>query len=97
MAVYRNAKKLFDRAREKKPSILFIDEVEGMFTKRGSDNCQSNKRTTNQFLVQMNELESGVLVIGATNLPHHLDSAFLRRFQVFIALLKNYSTKTSVF
>ena len=79
---YRNAKKLFEHAREKKPSILFIDEIDGLFSKRGKNMHNDYKQTTNHFLKEMSELEPGILVVGTTNLPHHLDSAFIRRFQV---------------
>ena len=82
----RNVKELFELARERKPSIIFIDEVDALFASRESHQSESAKRITNQFLVQMNELDGGVLIIGATNLPQNLDTAFIRRFQVVYTL-----------
>lgn len=80
----RNVKELFELARERKPSIIFIDEVDALFASRESHQSESAKRITNQFLVQMNELDGGVLIIGATNLSQNLDTAFIRRFQVVV-------------
>jgi len=79
---------LFNLAREKEPSIIFIDEIDSMLTARGSKNeAESSRRIKTEFLVQFDGVkasadgkEARVLLIGATNLPDQLDEAVLRRF-----------------
>ncbi len=95
-------------AREKKPSIIFIDEVDSMASSRGDGENESTKRVKTEFLVQMQGVgndEKGLLVLGATNIPWGLDSAIRRRFEkrIYIplpdqagrlSLLKNQLSKT---
>ena len=78
---------LFNLAREKSPSIIFIDEIDSMLTARGGKNeAESSRRIKTEFLIQFDgvkkasDTEKRVLVIGATNLPDQLDEAVLRRF-----------------
>ena len=78
-------------AREKKPSIIFIDEVDSLCGSRGDGQNETSKRVLTEFLVQMQGVghdDTGVLVLGATNLPWALDSAIRRRFEkkVYIPL-----------
>lgn len=71
---------VFDRARAKAPSIVFIDEIEGLLPKRNGAEIGSHKREeTNEFLMQLNDAgKSGVLVVGATNRPDLIDDAVMR-------------------
>eukprot|EP01084_Bolivina_argentea_P290674 499352_1 len=84
-------KNLFVMAREKKPSIIFIDEIDSLASKR-SDNEQDNtRRIKTEFLVQMQGVgkdSRGVLTLGATNCPWDLDPAIRRRFakRIYIPL-----------
>lgn len=82
---------LFQMAREQKPSIIFIDEVDSLCSARSSDESESARRIKTEFLVQMQGVgkdNDGVLVLGATNIPWVLDSAIRRRFEkrIFIPL-----------
>jgi vacuolar protein-sorting-associated protein 4 len=84
-------KQLFELARKSKPAIIFIDEIDSLCGKRGEGENESSRRIKTEFLVQMNGVgndQSGVLVLGATNLPWALDSAIRRRFEkrIYIAL-----------
>ena len=78
---------LFEMARERKPSIIFIDEVDSLCGSReggGSSGGDSTSRIKTEFLVQMQGVgkdQDGVLVLGATNIPWTLDSAIRRRFE----------------
>lgn len=78
-------KSLFDRAREKKPSIIFIDEIDSMCVSRdSSSNSSGGQRLLTEFLIQMQGVgkdNSGVLVVGATNLPWLLDPGIIRRLE----------------
>lgn len=71
-------------AREKKPSIIFIDEVDSLCGSRSEGENDSSRRIKTEFLVQMqgvgNDMD-GILVLGATNVPWELDNAIRRRFQ----------------
>lgn len=71
-------------ARDMKPSMIFIDEVDSLCGKRTEGENESSRRIKTEFLVQMDGCgnnQEGVLVMGATNTPWELDDAFRRRFQ----------------
>eukprot|EP01116_Phalansterium_solitarium_P004935 TRINITY_DN16168_c0_g1_i1.p1 TRINITY_DN16168_c0_g1~~TRINITY_DN16168_c0_g1_i1.p1 ORF type:complete len:437 (+),score=126.35 TRINITY_DN16168_c0_g1_i1:116-1426(+) len=77
-------KNLFEMARENKPSIVFIDEVDSLCSSRSDSESESARRIKTEFLVQMNGVgndEDGVLVLAATNIPWALDAAIRRRFE----------------
>jgi len=77
-------KNLFNLARENKPSIIFIDEVDSLCSARGDNDSEASKRIKTEFLVQMQGVGNdtdGILVLGATNIPWVLDSAIRRRFE----------------
>merc|ERR1711953_25218 len=77
-------KNLFELAREHKPSIIFIDEVDSLTSSRSDNESESARRIKTEFLVQMQGVgndNDGVLVLGATNIPWMLDSAIRRRFE----------------
>ena len=87
----RLVKQLFAMAREAKPSIIFIDEVDSLCGTRSEGESEASRRIKTEFLVQMNGVgndESDVLVLGATNIPWALDVAMKRRFEkrVYIPL-----------
>lgn len=70
---------LFDEARKKAPTILFLDEVEAMIMNRSKHNNVSEQGEVNEFLAQLNNCgEDGVMVIAATNEPSLIDPAALR-------------------
>ncbi|KAJ3154116.1 Vacuolar protein sorting-associated protein 4 [Geranomyces michiganensis] len=80
----RLVKQLFMLARENKPAIIFIDEVDSLCGNRGEGESEASRRIKTEFLVQMqgvgNDMQ-GVLVLGATNIPWALDPAIRRRFE----------------
>ena len=74
-------RKIFERARQVAPCIIFFDEIDAMAGKRGMDSgTKVTERVLNQLLAEMDGLENlnNVIVIGATNRPDMLDSALLR-------------------
>jgi len=80
----RLVKQLFEMAREEKPSIVFIDEIDSLCGSRSEGENDSARRIKTEFLVQMQGVGSnqdGVLVLGATNVPWELDPAMRRRFE----------------
>ncbi|KAG9310340.1 P-loop containing nucleoside triphosphate hydrolase protein [Chiua virens] len=75
---------LFEMARENKPAIIFIDEVDSLAGTRNESESDGSRRIKTEFLVQMNGVghdDTGVLVLGATNIPWQLDPAIKRRFE----------------
>jgi SpoVK/Ycf46/Vps4 family AAA+-type ATPase len=74
---------LFDLAYQKQPSVVFIDEIESILSKRSDNENEASKRLKTEFLVQFDGVgsnqEAKVLIIGATNRPQELDTAVLRR------------------
>jgi transitional endoplasmic reticulum ATPase len=77
----RNLHSVFDNARRNRPCVLFFDEVDALGASR-SDLKQSAGRTlVNQFLAELDGAEAnndGLLILGATNAPWHVDAAFRR-------------------
>jgi vacuolar protein-sorting-associated protein 4 len=69
-------------AREMKPAIIFIDEIDSMTGARGDGDSDASRRLKTEFLVQMDGVghdDTGVLVIGATNIPWQIDASIKRR------------------
>ena len=73
---------LFKKAREAKPSIIFIDEIDTLGRRRGRNISGHNEHenTLNSLLAEMDGLNDNtdILIFGATNLPEMLDPALLR-------------------
>lgn len=73
-----NLRRLFERARENRPSVIFIDEIDALAGRRGE--LQIHDSQVNQLLSEIDGVsgQRGVFVIGATNRPDQLDPALLR-------------------
>lgn len=72
---------IFESARQHTPCVLFIDEIDALASKRSDLRNNAGKSLVNQLLSEMDGLSSnneGVLIIGATNVPWHLDPAIMR-------------------
>ena len=70
---------IFQEAREKAPSIIFLDEIDALLKSRDKHNNVSEAGEVNEFLEQLNNCgKDKVLVIGATNKPKEIDEAALR-------------------
>ncbi|MEU1882563.1 ATP-dependent zinc metalloprotease FtsH [Streptosporangium sp. NPDC020072] len=75
---------LFDEARKRAPSIVFIDEIDAIGGRRGSGTVtggnDEREQTLNQLLAEMDGFDqgSGIVVLAATNRPETLDPALLR-------------------
>jgi len=74
---------LFDTAKKSAPSIIFIDEIDAVGRQRGAGlggGHDEREQTLNQMLVEMDgfEVNSGVILVAATNRPDVLDPALLR-------------------
>jgi AFG3 family protein len=98
---------LFNRAKEKAPSIIFIDEIDAVGRSRGRNAFYSGanderESTLNQLLTEMDGFgtNSGVIVLAATNRADILDPALLRpgRFDRHIYLeLPNQKEREEIF
>ncbi|HLC31374.1 MAG TPA: CDC48 family AAA ATPase [Candidatus Nanoarchaeia archaeon] len=74
-------RKVFERARQVSPCIIFFDEIDSLAGKRGVESgTRVTERVLNQLLAEMDGLEGlkDVTVIGATNRPDMIDPAMLR-------------------
>ena len=74
-------RKIFERARQVAPCVIFFDEIDSLAGKRGIDyGTKVTERVLNQMLAEMDGLEDlkDILVVGATNRPDMLDPALLR-------------------
>ncbi|MCH7534848.1 MAG: ATP-dependent zinc metalloprotease FtsH [Bacteroidetes bacterium] len=75
---------LFKQAKEKSPSIIFIDEIDAIGRARGRNPAQGandeRENTLNQLLTEMDGFgtNSGVIILAATNRADILDQALLR-------------------
>ncbi len=74
-------RKIFERARQVSPCVIFFDEIDALAGKRGMETgTKVTERVLNQMLAEMDGIEDlkNVVVIAATNRPDMLDSALLR-------------------
>jgi transitional endoplasmic reticulum ATPase len=75
--------RLFARARQVAPCVIFIDEIDSLVPARGTSNTgepQVTARVVNTILAEMDGMEelNSIIVIGATNRPALVDPALLR-------------------
>lgn len=79
------ARAVFTLARRVQPTIVFIDEIDGLFRERQSSEHEAHKNLKAEFMQLWDGLStddadgSQVVVLGATNRPYDVDPAILRR------------------
>ena len=71
---------IFSEVQNSCPILLFFDEIDAITTSRVLANFSTNDKTTHQFLLEMDEINSknNILVIGATNFLSAVDTALIR-------------------
>jgi transitional endoplasmic reticulum ATPase len=77
----KNLHHLFELARTHAPAVLFFDEVDALAADRNDLKRSAGRTLINQFLAEMDGAvgsNEGLLILGATNAPWHLDPAFRR-------------------
>lgn len=77
----KNLHQLFELARSHAPAVLFFDEVDALAADRNDLKRSAGRTLINQFLAEMDGNvgnNDGLLILGATNAPWHLDPAFRR-------------------
>ena len=75
----RAIRKLFERARQAAPSIVFIDEIDAIAGRRGESH-EVTERVVSQLLTELDGMRENpnLVVLAATNRREHLDPALLR-------------------
>lgn len=74
-------RKIFEKARQTSPTIVFLDEIDSIAPRRGaSSDSKVTERVVNQMLTEMDGLEelNDVVIVAATNRPDIIDTALLR-------------------
>ncbi|MDD4354094.1 MAG: AAA family ATPase, partial [Candidatus Nanoarchaeia archaeon] len=75
----KQLRKIFDDAEKKAPSIIFIDEIDAIASKRQDNSGEVERRVVAQLLAIMDGLKGRkVIVMAATNRPNSLDPALRR-------------------
>lgn len=77
----RNLHEVFEVARANTPAVLFFDEVDALAASRTDMRTSAGRHLINQFLAELDGIDGvndGLLIMGATNAPWHLDAAFRR-------------------
>ena len=91
---------LYDVARENAPSIVFIDEIDALTTRRSDDASEASRRMLSTLLTELDGFQDKksdilVLTLAATNTPWDLDEAVLSRFprRIYVPLPDKKATK----
>ena len=78
----KGVRKIFEKARQTAPTIIFFDEIDALAPRRGMNPGGSHvtENVVNTLLAEMDGLEelNDVIIIGATNRPDIIDTALLR-------------------
>ncbi len=77
----KGVRKIFEKARQASPCIIFFDEIDAIASRRGrSAEGGVTERMVNQILTEIDGLQelNDVIIIGATNRPDIIDPALLR-------------------
>lgn len=96
-------RKIFEKARQLSPSIIFFDEIDAIAPKRGVNSDSGvTERVVNQLLTEIDGLEEmhDVVVIAATNRPDIVDPALLRpgRFdRMILAQIPDENMRQQIF
>ncbi len=78
-ATEENISKMFQEAEKNAPTIIFIEEISGLFPSRDSDAHEMSKNAVEAMLAEMDRTgEKGIFVLCATNYPDKIDAALLR-------------------
>jgi transitional endoplasmic reticulum ATPase len=94
----KGIRKIFERARQVSPCIIFFDEIDSLAGRRGVDaGTKVTERVLNQLLAEMDGIKdlTNVTVIAATNRPDMLDPALLRPGRFDRILLVNVPNRKS--
>ncbi|NJE08487.1 ATP-binding protein [Thermococcus sp. M39] len=91
---------LYEVARERAPSIVFIDEIDALTTKRSNETSEASRRMLSTLLTELDGFQDKksdllVLTLAATNTPWDLDEAVLSRFprRIYVPLPDKKATK----
>ncbi|MFH0870754.1 MAG: CDC48 family AAA ATPase [archaeon] len=98
-------RKVFEKARQTSPTIIFFDEIDSLAPRRGGgggDDSHVTERVVNQLLTEMDGLQelNDIIIIGATNRPDIIDTALLRpgRFdRIILAPVPDKRTRKEIF
>jgi len=96
-------RKIFERARQVSPCVVFFDEIDALAGRRGVEQgTRVTERVLNQMLAEMDGLEDlkDVTIIAATNRPDMLDPALLRpgRFdRIILVDVPNKESRQKIF
>lgn len=76
----RAVRKVFERARQSAPTLVFFDEIDAIAGRRGADRNDVSERVVSQLLAELDGLAANpnVMVLAATNRREALDPALLR-------------------
>lgn len=90
---------IFEQARKRKPSIIFIDEIDSILNSNfiGSD---SLPRIKSELCIQMDRISDSneIFIIAATNQPYDICDAIMRRFdQIIYVPLPNKTARSNMF
>jgi katanin p60 ATPase-containing subunit A1 len=94
---------LYQHARERSPSVVFLDEFDSLSVPRGTGDSGAERRVVSTMLSELDGLsgkdsEAYVLTIGATNVPWLVDKALLSRFEKKIYIpLPGSDARRSIF
>jgi len=99
----RGVRKIFEKARQTAPTIIFFDEIDSIAPRRGSSSdSHVTERVVNQLLTEMDGLEAmnDVVIIAATNRPDIMDPALMRpgRFdRIILTPVPDKKARTEIF